>query len=88
MHMLRGILAAVCVARGAGFVQRPSAPRVGVARHAAPAREPFECEVDLEAGEPVKIQITPTMSDSELVVAQYPRRSSSTSRIGRSWEPS
>ena len=39
------------------------------AQSGAGAGQPFECEVDLEAGEPVKIQITPTMSDSELVVA-------------------
>ena len=70
--MLRATLV-VCIAHAAlGFAPPAARPRVGVARPAAPAREPFECEVDLEAGEPVKIQITPTMSDSELVVAQYP----------------
>ena len=69
----RAALVVVCISHAAlGFAPPVARPRVGLARHAAPAREPFECEVDLEAGEPVKIQITPTMSDSELVVAQYP----------------
>ena len=71
--MLRAAALLLCVSHAAlGFAPPAAPPRVGLARHAAPAREPFECEVDLEAGEPVRIQITPTMSDSELVVAQYP----------------
>ena len=68
--MLRAAALLLCVSHAAlGFAPPAAPPRVGLARHAAPAREPFECEVDLEAGEPVRIQITPTMSDSELVVA-------------------
>jgi hypothetical protein len=36
------------------------------------AREPFDIEVMLDQDVPVPIQITPTMADSEIVVAQYP----------------
>ena len=74
--MVRAVLALACISHATlGFAPpaaRPAArPRVGVARHAS-TREPFDCQIDLETGEPVTVQITPTMSDSELVVAQYP----------------
>jgi len=68
--MVRAVLALACISHATLGFAPAARPRVGVARHAA--REPFDCEVDLETGEPVTVQITPTMSDSELVVAKYP----------------
>ena len=70
-NMVRAALALACISHATLGFAPTARPRVGVARPAAP-REPFDCEVDLETGEPVTVQITPTMSDSELVVAQYP----------------
>ena len=69
--MLRAALALACISHATLGFAPAARPRVGVARHAS-TREPFECSVDLETGEPVTVQITPTMSDSELVVAKYP----------------
>ena len=69
-NMVRAVLALACISHATLGFAPAARPRVGVARHAA--REPFDCEVDLETGEPVTVQITPTMSDSELVVAKYP----------------
>ena len=67
--MVRAVLALACISHATLGFAPAARPRVGVARHAAPAREPFDCQIDLETGEPVTVQITPTMSDSELVVA-------------------
>lgn len=69
--MLRAVLAALCVARGAGF-QRPAPRSTGVAVSAAAAREPLEAMIQSDGDEPVPVQITPTMANSEVVVAQYP----------------